>query len=139
MRHEFVKYIPETLEEDMIYVSVEYKTVAHLCACGCGTEVIIPIGPTDWSITFDGTTITLSPSIGNWNYPCQSHYFIRKNKVVWADGMSKESIEMVKLKDQNSKFKYYGKEKSKVQQDTVEGKEAKWSFIKWLQGIVRRK
>ena len=32
---------------------------------------------------FDGRTISLNPSIGNWSYPCRSHYWIKGNRVVW--------------------------------------------------------
>jgi hypothetical protein len=37
---------------------------------------------------FDGETVSLSPSIGNFEFSCQSHYFIRKNLVVWVDQWS---------------------------------------------------
>jgi len=30
----------------------------------------------------DGQANTLVPSIGNWSFPCRSHYGIRKNKAV---------------------------------------------------------
>ena len=38
--------------------------------------------PNDWSMTLDGE-ISLCPSIGNRSFECQSHYYIRRNKVVW--------------------------------------------------------
>jgi hypothetical protein len=34
-----------------LYVSIEFATAAHSCACGCGREVVTPPGPTDWRIT----------------------------------------------------------------------------------------
>ena len=37
--HEFVEFIPEKLEEGVVYVSFEYATAMHLCCCGCGREV----------------------------------------------------------------------------------------------------
>jgi len=43
-----------------------------------------PLGPTDWKLTFDGESVSLYPSVGNWNFPCQSHYWIQENKVRWA-------------------------------------------------------
>jgi len=70
LRHEFVEHIPEELEEGVLYVSITYATAAHKCACGCGREVITPFTPTDWKMTFDGETISLAPSIGNWNFEC---------------------------------------------------------------------
>jgi hypothetical protein len=85
LEHRFVHYIPEQLEPGIIYISMDFATAAHSCCCGCGEQVITPFTPTDWKMTFDGETVTLSPSIGNWNSACQSHYFIVGNRVVEAE------------------------------------------------------
>src|SRR6058998_1537160 len=69
IRHEFVDYVPEELEDGVVYVSIRYSTAVHLCCCGCGIEVASPISPADWELTFDGESITLHPSIGNWSLP----------------------------------------------------------------------
>jgi hypothetical protein len=74
----FVESAPDQLEEGVLYVSTTYASAMHLCCCGCGTEVITPLSPARWSITFDGETISLWPSVGNWSQPCRSHYIIRK-------------------------------------------------------------
>ena len=84
LRHEFVTYIPDTLEDGVLYVSIRYATVVHRCCCGCGNEVVTPLDPSDWEMMFDGKSISLSPSIGNWSLACQSHYWISRNKVRWA-------------------------------------------------------
>ena len=68
----------------MIYVAIEFGTVLHKCACGCGSQVATPLAPRGWSLTYDGETISLHPSVGNWNLPCRSHYWIRNNQAVWA-------------------------------------------------------
>ncbi|WP_394854853.1 DUF6527 family protein [Citrobacter freundii] len=47
----FTEFIPEQLEEGILYVSMPYSTIAHLCACGCKNEVITPLSPLDWSMT----------------------------------------------------------------------------------------
>lgn len=79
MKHEFVKSVPKNPEKGVIYVSIDYATVIHQCCCGCGREVVTPLSPTDWQLSFDGQTVSLDPSIGNWSFPCQSHYWIRNN------------------------------------------------------------
>lgn len=107
LTHKFVNQIPEKLEEGVIYVSIPFETVIHKCCCGCGKEVVTPLSPTDWSLTFDGETITLDPSIGNWNFQCKSHYFIRKNKVIWAREYSKLEIEKNKYRDLKDKTEFY--------------------------------
>ena len=91
--HRFVDFIPEQMDEGILYVSIEYTTVAHLCCCGCGQEVSITLSPTDWRLVFDGKTVSLAPSIGSWSLPCQSHYFITNNRVVWAQQWSRAEID----------------------------------------------
>lgn len=92
LAHRFVTYIPETLELGVVYVSVEFATVVHACCCGCGSEVVTPLSPSDWKLTFDGETVSLIPSIGNWSFPCQSHYWITRNTVRWARRWTPEEI-----------------------------------------------
>ncbi len=65
LEHRFVERIPRAPEPGVLYISVEYATAAHSCACGCGEEVMTPLTPTDWKMTFDGETVSLSPSVGN--------------------------------------------------------------------------
>ena len=84
LRHEFVSYIPEALDDGVLYVSMPFATVMHRCCCGCGNEVVTPLDPTDWQMTFDGKSVSLSPSIGNWSLSCQCHYWIHRNQVRWA-------------------------------------------------------
>lgn len=93
MKHKFVEFIPDQLEDGILYVSIVYATVLHKCACGCGNEVVTPLSPSDWQLTFNGETISLFPSIGNWSFRCRSHYWIRKNKVVWVKDWHEESKE----------------------------------------------
>lgn len=92
-KHQFSDLIPEDLNEGILYVSAKFNTVTHLCACGCKSEVVTPLSPSDWNITHNGKNITLYPSIGNWDLPCQSHYWIRNNEVEWAPKWSRERIE----------------------------------------------
>jgi hypothetical protein len=108
LTHKFVCAIPEVLEERTLYVSVEFATVAHKCCCGCGREVVTPLTPTDWSLIFDGETVSLDPSVGNWNLPCQSHYWIRRNRVHWAPRWSREQVEAGRAADARVKAEYYG-------------------------------
>jgi hypothetical protein len=105
--HEFVEFIPEELRAATIYVSIRFATVAHLCACGCKKKVVTPLKPTDWKLTFDGKTISLHPSVGNWAFPCRSHYWIRKNKVQWAADWSDARVEANREYDRRSKERYF--------------------------------
>lgn len=103
----FVENIPEELEDGRLYVSIEHATAVHNCACGCGTEVVTPLSPTDWAITYDGETASLDPSIGNWDFQCRSHYWVQKGRVKWAGSWSKERIEAGQAADRKAKRHYY--------------------------------
>lgn len=66
---EFVESFPTPLAAGVFYVSLEYNTCAHLCACGCGDEAVTPLSPAQWSFTYDGESISVRPSVGNWSLP----------------------------------------------------------------------
>lgn len=85
LRPVFVEQIPDLLDPGLLYVSMKYAICAHSCACGCGKKVFTPLGLKDWQLYYDGVTITLTPSIGNYSSPCHSHYFIRNNRIVWVN------------------------------------------------------
>jgi hypothetical protein len=84
---QFVDTFPAQLQPGVLYVSATYSTAAHLCGCGCGEEVITPLSPTRWVLTFDGA-VSLRPSVGNWSLPCRSHYFIDRGHIRWARSFS---------------------------------------------------
>ena len=99
VRPQLVTTIPASPEPGVLYVSVEYATTLHLCACGCGHEVVLGVSPHDWTLTWDGQTVTLNPSVGNWSFPCQSHYFIRRNRIVRAGRWNAEEIAQGRARD----------------------------------------
>ena len=113
MQHRFVEIIPDAVEDDVLYISLKYCTAIHKCVCGCGNEVVTPISPTDWKLIFDGKTVSLSPSIGNWSFNCQSHYWIKRNEIVYAREWDKEEIQFGRINDKKRKAKYYNKENKK--------------------------
>lgn len=107
LRPQFVEFIPEHLEEGVLYISQRYRTATHLCCCGCGEEVVTPLAPTDWSLQVVNGAATLHPSIGNWSFACRSHYWIRNGKVVWAASMSRQEIERGRMLDQRMRDAYF--------------------------------
>lgn len=81
-----VETMPEKIEPGILYISFEYKTMIHLCACGCGIKTVTPMG--DWSVSTSDEYqhVTLRPSIGNFmhEYPnYHAHYYITDNKIDW--------------------------------------------------------
>lgn len=107
LRHRFVQVIPESIDEGLLYVSIDYRVAVHSCCCGCGKEVVTPIAPTDWRMIFDGETVSLDPSIGNWAFKCRSHYWIRKNRVQWANRWTEEEIDEGRNRDAERRKSYF--------------------------------
>lgn len=99
LRAEHVEFIPEELEPGVLYVSQRYRTASHLCCCGCGREVVTPLSPAKWRLIEDDGEVSLSPSIGNWSFPCRSHYWISQGEIRWAGAMSSDQISRVQARD----------------------------------------
>ncbi len=104
IRPEFNEFIPERLEEGVLYISDGYRTAAHKCCCGCGQEVVTPLSPAEWSVKLNGGRVSLWPSIGNWSFPCRSHYVIRDSRVLEAKAMTERQIQRVKANDRADKI-----------------------------------
>lgn len=132
LSHEFVEYIPDDLKGGTIYVSMSLATAIHKCCCGCGREVVTPLSPTDWKLTFDGESISLHPSIGNWNYDCQSHYWIRGSKVKWASQWSREEIDAGRADDSLSKKKYFDRANAGMDEVDAQARKPQRSKLKRL-------
>ena len=65
------------MEEQLIYISLEYKTASHLCLCGCKNLTVTPLGIGWWTIFIERGKINIQPSIGNFQFDCKSHYIIK--------------------------------------------------------------
>lgn len=102
----FVETVPEELKEGVLYISIRYRTAVHKCACGCGLKVVTPIHPTAWEMHWDGRAVSLSPSIGNWQFPCRSHYLIRCNKIVKARDLADWEIERGRKQEREKRSRW---------------------------------
>mgnify|MGYP003649385794 CR=1 FL=1 len=103
-----VELMPSTLESGVLYVSKKYRTAAHLCCCGCGSKVVTPLKPGGWSLSLapDGSA-SLTPSIGNFGFPCLSHYWIVDGKVDWALPYTPEEIAGSRARDHAVRQAYF--------------------------------
>ncbi|MBN2606989.1 MAG: hypothetical protein JXR47_06615 [Thiotrichales bacterium] len=102
----FVEFIPEQIDEGVLYISERYRTATHKCCCGCGKKVVTPFSPVKWTLIKGHGVVSLRPSIGNWSYECQSHYFITNNQVVWAGQFSPKQIKKVQQRDKQDNKNY---------------------------------
>lgn len=107
IKHKFVQYIPDQVEERTLYISIEFGTAVHKCMCGCGNEVVTPLSPTDWELIYNGETVSLYPSIGNWGYTCESHYWIKRSKVRFVEKWSLRKIISNRKKDRSNKGRFF--------------------------------
>lgn len=105
--HAFVDNIPKVLDEGVVYISIQYGTAVHRCCCGCGNEVVTPLTPVDWSVIYNGETISLDPSVGNWSLDCRSHYWITRGRVDWARTWSDEEIEENRALDRIRRTRFF--------------------------------
>src|SRR5688572_27803500 len=87
-----VQYLPKELEAGVLYVSKEFGVAGHLCPCGCGNKIITPLGSNEWSFTEYKGKPTLYPSLGNWQLPCKSHYWITEGEIEWSYQWTDEKI-----------------------------------------------
>ncbi len=123
LKHEFVEYVPKALEDGTLYISIQFATAVHKCCCGCGNEVVTPLSPTDWKIVFNGESVSLDPSIGNWSFECQSHYWIENNSVTWSRRWSRDEIQAGRARDRMAKQRYF-EEKNKA--DSPQSRKKGW-------------
>jgi hypothetical protein len=82
----------EDMRQGVLYVSKSCIAV-HLCLCGCGGRVVTPLDKivteteeivtesTEgwWILTEKQGKVSMTPSIGNYDFPCRSHYIITNN------------------------------------------------------------
>ena len=102
-----VNYLPKEISQGTLYVSKEYAVAGHLCACGCGVKVITPLRPTEWTYSERNGCPTLYPSIGNWQMPCRSHYFITEGQIQWASQWSDAQITAGRSAEEQRRQAYY--------------------------------
>ncbi|MCA0447995.1 MAG: hypothetical protein LCH54_17395 [Bacteroidetes bacterium] len=140
--HQFITHVPSPLKYGVVYISIEFGTVIHKCCCGCGDKVVTPLTPVDWALTYDGQSISLQPSIGRWDAPCRSHYWIQKNQVIWTTELSKFKTEILKRYETDNRNKYFEleNEQSNVGNvDTPSQISLGWGWLKLIFKKVERK
>lgn len=122
---EFVDLLPKELADGVVYISLEHRTVVHKCCSGCGERVVVGLSPAQWILTFDGETISLSPSIGNGALLCNSHYWIRENKVLWAKPLTPTQTRRRQRADREVAAGHYAQRER--------GGPSKWNLIERLE------
>jgi hypothetical protein len=102
-----VHYMPKELKPGVLYISEAFDIAIHLCPCGCGAKVKTPVGPTEWSVEETRSGPSLRPSVGNWQQPCQSHYWITRGEVIWAPKWTPEQIAAGRRHEEQRRSAHY--------------------------------
>ena len=107
IRLERVRTMPAQMEPGVLYVSEEFETAAHLCACGCGSKVRTPLADTEWHFTDHPQGPSLYPSIGNWQWPCRAHYWIDRGEIEWSTQWTEKQIANGRAAEDRRRESYY--------------------------------
>lgn len=108
-----VEYVPRTLEPGFLYVAEEFDAAVHLCACGCMKKVSTPLGPTEWTVEETSEGPSVRPSVGNWQLPCKSHYWIDRGRIHWSEAWTEEQILSGRRAEEERRQAYYEARRSK--------------------------
>ena len=79
-QYESVERIPREMADSVVYHTEEFELAGLLCACGCGHRVTLLV-PDSHQVWNEGGYATVSPSVGVFDAPCKSHFFIRCGNV----------------------------------------------------------
>lgn len=127
-----VHYMPQQLKSGVLYVSEEFSTAAHLCACGCGSKIRTPLNPTEWILEVTDRGPSLYPSIGNWQQACKSHYWIQRGNVVWDKTWTSEQITAGRHYEESRRHAYFNSVDR--QRNDVPPK-----FWRWIKNLFEKK
>jgi hypothetical protein len=86
------------------------SAVASACSSASAETVPIlpkPISPAQWHLVFDGESVSLTPSIGNWQFPCRPHYWISHNQIRWARQWTDEEVAEGRFRDTQDLDDYF--------------------------------
>ena len=114
---EEVEHFPKELLPGKLYHSAEFQTSRHLCACGCGDVIKLPIDHLHHRISLGDHGPTLRPSVGNWNI-CDAHYFITDGVVEWLPRWSAAQISGGRRIEDEKREEYFNSRNSFFRQLT---------------------
>ncbi len=79
--------VPDRVEKTIYVVGATPKWVIFDCPCNKNHRLKVPLMKSvspHWRLTRHGKTVSLSPSLSVADGPCDSHFWLRQNRVEWA-------------------------------------------------------
>ena len=89
-----------------------------------------PLDPSEWSFKETNNKPTLYPSIGNWQIPCKSHYWITDGIIEWSYEWSEEEIIAGRNAEERKRKVYYKDLQSKQTKKSIFKRIIDW-FLNW--------
>lgn len=81
--------IPDNIGKNLFIVGHSNpKWVVMKCPCGCGERLDVNLMKSHhphWNISYQSEKISLYPSIWLSEDKCGSHFWLKKNKIIWID------------------------------------------------------
>jgi len=72
------------MEAEKVYMAENKTQATHLCPCGCGTEILTPLGRGGYrALENSDESLTISPQIEH--SPCSNNYKLYKGYVIWTN------------------------------------------------------
>jgi hypothetical protein len=90
-----------------------------------------PLDPSEWSFKELNNNPTLYPSIGNWQLPCRSHYWITGGNIEWSYDWSEDEIIAGREAEARKRKEYYDDLEAKQTKKTILRRILDW-FLKLL-------
>lgn len=82
------------MEDGVVYHTEEFELAGMLCACGCGHRITLLV-PDSHQVLNDDGYATVSPSVGVFDAPCRSHFFIHAGEVEWLPAFTGEAASRI--------------------------------------------
>jgi hypothetical protein len=120
-----VDRFPKPVTAGKLFWSREFEMCAHLCACGCGDVIKLPVDAANYRVFETSKGVTLRPSVGNWGV-CDAHYLITDGKVAWAGKWSPDQIKRGRDHEDARRESYYAVKRSRLAK-----------LIDWLRRLLR--
>lgn len=98
--------VPDHIDKTIFIVGSTPKWVIFDCPCDRGHRLSVPLMKSvspHWRLTRHGKTISLWPSISVTDGPCDSHFWLRKNRVEWARWVDYDYRDQTKSRLRQSK------------------------------------
>lgn len=124
-----VEVVPKILEDGILYLSERFQVALHICPCGCGNKIVTPLGPYEWDFTEENGKPSLYPSVGNWQIPCKSHYWIMDGEIEWSYKWSEKMIAEGRRRDKANLEEHF-RQKAKVQRNPLWKRIQNWIIPK---------